>query len=126
MDKVILTDKTEFEVLENSSLSNIKINVEKSSDIKQVVHAFRDENLTSVTFTNDGETTSKYSNLKYDFFLCAPHLYEDGANDGTYDVSIFIRPKTEIEKTIEALKAQQELTAAAIDDLASTVAKEEA
>ena len=119
MDKVILTDKTEFEVLENSSLSNIKINVEKSSDIKQVVHAFRDENLTSVTFTHDGETTAKYSNLKYDFFLCAPHLSEDGANDGTYDMSIFIRHKTKIENAIEELKTQQELISGAIDDLAS-------
>ena len=126
MDKVILTDKTEFEVLENSSLSNIKINVKKSSDIKQVVHAFRDENLTSVTFTHDGETTAKYSNLKYDFFLCAPHLSEDGTNDGTYDIIMFIRPKTEMEKAIDELKAGHEVNAKAIDDLASTVAKEEA
>ena len=126
MDKVILTDKTEFEVLENSSLSNIKIRVKKVSDIKQVVHAFRDENLTSVTFTHDGEETDEYLDLKYDTFFCAPHLAEDRTNDGTYDVIMSIRPKTEMEKAIEELKAQQELTAAAIDDLASTVAKEEA
>ena len=126
MDKVILTDKTEFDVLENSSLSNINIRVKKVSDIKQVVHAFRDENLTSVTFTHDGEETDKYLDLKYDTFFCAPHLAEDGTNDGTYDVIMSIRPKTEMEKAIEELKAQQELTAAAIDDLASTVAKEEA
>ena len=126
MDKVILTDKTEFEVPENSSLSNIKIRVKSVSDIKQVIRAFRDENLTTVTFTHDGEETDKYLDLKYDFFLFAPHLSEDGTNDGTYDMSIFIRPKTEMEKAIESLKAQQELTAAAIDDLASTVAKEEA
>ena len=126
MDKIILTDKTEFEVLENSSFSNIKIRVKKVSDIKQVVHAFRDENLASVTFTHDGEETDKYLDLKYDTFFCAPHLAEDGTNDGTYDVIMSIRPKTEMEKAIEELKAQQELTAAAIDDLASTVAKEEA
>ena len=126
MDKVILTDKTEFEVPENSSLSNIKIRVKNVSDIKQVVHAFRDENLTTVTFTHDGEETDKYLDLKYDYFLCAPHITEDGANDDTYDIIMFIRPKTEMEKAIEALKAQQELTAAAIDDLASTVAKKEA
>lgn len=125
MDKVILTDKTEFEVLENSSLSSIKIRVKNVSDIKQVVHAFRDENLTSVTFTHDGETTAKYSNLKYDFFLCAPHLSEDGVNDGTYDIIMFIRPKTEMEKAIDELKAGHEVNTKAIDDLASTVAKEE-
>ena len=126
MDKIILTDKTEFEVLENSSLSNIKINIKDVSDIKQVVHAFQDENLTSVTFTHEGKTTAKYSDLKYDTFFCARHIAEDGTEDGTYDVIMSIRPKTEMEKAIEELKAQQELTAAAIDDLASTVAKEEA
>lgn len=125
MDKVILTDKTEFEVLENSSLSNIKIRVKKVSDIKQVVHAFRDENLASVTFTHDGEITSKYSNLKYDTFFCAPHLTEDRTNDGTYDVIMSIRPKTEMEKAIDELKAGHEVNAKAIDDLASTVAKKE-
>ena len=58
MDKVILTDKTEFEILENSSLSNIKFNVKSAGDIKQVVHAFQDENLKSVTFTHEGKTTA--------------------------------------------------------------------
>ena len=125
MDKVILTDKTEFEVLENSSLSNIKIRVKKVSDIKQVIQAFRDENLTTVTFTHDGEARDKYLDLKYDYFLCAPHLDEDGANDGTYDMSIFIRPKTKIEKAIEGLKTQQELISGAIDDLASIMANTE-
>ena len=122
MDKIILTDKTEFEVLENSSLSNIKINVKYIPDIKQVVHAFQDANLTSVTFTHDGKTTAEYSDLKYDTFFCAPHVAKDGTEDGTYDVSVSIRPKTEIEKAIEELKTQQELTSSAIDDLASTMA----
>lgn len=125
MDKIILTDKTEFEILENSSLSNIKINVKDTSDIKQVVHAFQDANLTTVTFVHDGETTAVYSGLKYDTFFCAPHMSEDGDEDGTYDVSISIRPKTEIEKAIEELKAQQELTSGAVDDLASTMAESE-
>lgn len=122
MDKIILTDKTEFEVLENSSLHNIKINVKDPSDIKQVIHAFQDENLTSVTFTHDGKTTAEYSDLKYDTFFCSPSIAEDGTKDGTYDMSISIRPKTEMEKAIEELKTRQELTAAAIDDLASNIA----
>lgn len=121
MDKIILTDKTEFEVLENSSLSNIKINVKDTSDIKQVVHAFQDANLASVTFTHDGKTTAEYSDLKYDTFFCAPHIAEDGTGDSTYDVIMSIRPKTEIEKAIEELKAQQELTSGAIDDLATNI-----
>lgn len=121
MGKIILTDKAEYEVLENSSLSNIKINVKDPSDIKQVVHAFQDANLTSVVFAHDGKTTAEYSDLKYDTFFCVPHIAEDGTEDGTYDVSISIRPKTEMEKAIEELKARQELTAAAIDDLASNM-----
>lgn len=121
MDKIILTDKIEFEVLENSSLSNIKINVKSTGDIKQVVHAFQDENLTSVKFTHKGQTTAEYSDMKYDTCFCAPHTGTDGTHDGTYDVSISIRPKTEMEKAIEELKAGQELTAAAIDDLATNI-----
>ena len=125
MDKIILTDKTEFEVLENSSLHNIKINVKDPSDIKFVINAFQDENLTSVTFTHDGKTTAEYSDLKYDTFFCSPRIAEDGTKDGTYDMSISIRPKTEMEKAIDELKAGHEVNAKAIDDLASTVAKEE-
>ena len=122
MDKVILTDKTEFEVLENSSLSNIKINAKSTGDIKLVVHAFQDENLKSVTFTHDGKTTAEYSDMKYDTCFCAPHIGTDGTEDCTYDVSISIRPKTEIEKAIEELKAGHELNAGAIQDLADMVA----
>lgn len=122
MDKVILTDKTEFEVLENSSLSNIKINVKSTGDIKHVVHAFQDENLKSVTFTHEGKTTAEYSDMKYDTCFCAPHTGTDGTEDGTYDVSISIRSKTEIEKAIEELKAEHELNAGAIQDLADMVA----
>ena len=122
MDKIILTDKTEFKVLENSRLSNIKINIKDVSDIKQVVHAFQDENLTSVTFTHEGKTTAEYSDLKYDTFFCAPHIAEDGTEDGTYDVIMSIRPKTEMEKAIDELKAGHEANAEAIDDLASNMA----
>lgn len=121
MDKVILTDKTEFEIFENSSLSNIKINVKSTADIKQVVHSFQDENLTSVTFSHDGKATAEYSDLKYNTFFCAPHIGTDGTEDGTYDVIMSIRPKTEMEKAIEELKTRQELTAAAIDDLATNI-----
>ena len=72
-------------------------------------------------FTHDGKTTDEYSDLKYDTFFCAPNVAEDGTKDGTYDVSISIRPKTEIEKAIEELKTRQELTAAAIDYLATNI-----
>lgn len=122
MDKIILTDKTEFEIADGASLGNIKINVKDVSDIKQVVHAFQDANLTSVTFTHEGKTTAEYSDMKYDTCFCASHTGTDGTEDGTYDVSISIRSKTEIEKAIEELKAEHELNAGAIQDLADMVA----
>ena len=117
MDKIILTDKTEFEIAEGASLGNIKINIKDVSDIKPVVNAFQDENLAFVTFTHDGNVTAKYSDMKYDTFFCSRHI----TDDGTYDVIMSIRPKTEMEKAIEELKARQDLTAAAIDDLASNM-----
>ena len=121
MDKIILTDKTEFEIAEGASLGNIKINIKDVSDINPVVNAFQDENLAFVTFTHDGNVTAKYSDMKYDTFFCSRHITEDGTDDGTYDVIMSIRPKTEMEKAIEELKARQDLTAAAIDDLASNM-----
>lgn len=60
--------------------------------------------------------------MKYDTCFCAPHTGTDGTEDGTYDVSISIRSKTEIEKAIEELKAEHELNAGAIQDLADMVA----
>ena len=122
MDKIILKNKTEFEIAEGASLGNIQIKAENFEAVKTITDAFTADNISEVTFTHNDDVSGKYTDLKSDGFTYAPNADEDG----TYTVTIRLRIKTEIEKAIDELKAGHEVNAKAIDDLASTVAKEEA
>ena len=122
MDKIILKDKTEFEIAEGASLGNIQIESKSFNEIKTITDAFSADNLKEVTFTHNDTVSGKYTDLKSDGFTYVPNT---DAN-GTYTVTVRLRIKTEIEKAIDELKDGHEVNAKAIDDLASTVAKEEA
>ena len=122
MDKIILKDQTSFEIVDGASLGNIHIKAENFDAVKTITDAFTADNLSEVTFTHNDAVSGKYTDLKSDVFTYAPNT---DAN-GTYTVTIRLRTKTEMEKAIDELKAGHEVNAKAIDDLASTVAKEEA
>ena len=122
MDKIILKNQTSFEIADGASLGNIQIKAENFDAVKTITDAFTVDNLSEVTFTHNGALSGKYTDLKSDGFTYVPNT---DAN-GTYTVTIRIRTKTEMEKAIDELKAGHEVNAKAIDDLASTVAKEEA
>ena len=122
MDKIILANKTEFEIADGASLGNIQIKSKNFDGIKTITDAFAENNIAEVTFTHNDAVSGKYTDLKSDGFTYAPNT---DAN-GTYTVTIRLRTKTEMEKAIDELKAGHEVNAKAIDDLASTVAKEEA
>lgn len=126
MDKIILRDKTEFEIAEGASLGNIQIQSKDFDGIKTITDAFTADNLAEVTFTHNGETSGKYTDLKSDGFTYAPNTDEAGKEDGTYTVTIRLRTKTEMEKAIDELKAGHESNAGAIQDLADMVAGGEA
>ena len=121
MDKIILKDKTEFEIADGASLGNIQIKAENFEAIKTITDAFTADNLAEVTFTHNGETSGKYTDLKSDGFTYMPNVGEDGSEDGTYTVTVNLRTKTEMEKAIDELKAGHEENAAAIDDLATNM-----
>ena len=122
MDKIILKDQTRFEIADGASLGNIQIKAENFDAIKTITDAFSADNLQEVTFTHNDVVSGKYTDLKSDGFT---YTTNTDAN-GTYTVTIRLRIKTEMEKAIDELKAGHEVNAKAIDDLASTVAKEEA
>ena len=122
MDKIILKDKTGFEIANGANLGNIQIKAENFDAIKTITDAFSADNLQEVTFTHNDVVSGKYTDLKSDGFTYA---HNTDAN-GTYTVTIRLLTKTEMEKAIDELKAGHEVNAKAIDDLASTVAKEEA
>ena len=126
MDKIILKNKTEFEIAEGASLCNIQIQSKDFNGIKSITDAFSEENISKVTFTRNDQTSGEYENLKYEGFSYMPNVGEDCAEDGTYTVTVNLRAKTAMEKSIDELKDGHEVNAKAIDDLASTVAKEEA
>ena len=125
MDKIILANKTEFEIADGSSLGNIQIEVENFDAVKTITDAFTAENIAEVTFTHNGETSGKYTDLKYDGFTYAPNTDEEGKEDGTYTVTIRLRTKTEMEKAIDELKAGHEANAEAIQELASIATESE-
>lgn len=125
MDKIILKNKEEFEIAEGASLSNIQIQSKSFDGIKTITDAFTADNLAEVTFTHNGETSGKYTDLKSDGFTYMPNMGEDGAEDGTYTVTVRLRTKTEMEKAIDELKAGHEANAEAIEELASITAESE-
>lgn len=122
MDKIILANKTTFEIADGASLGNIKIRSEDFNGIKSITDAFSEENISKVTFTHNDQTSGEYENLKYEGFSYMPNIGEDGTEDGTYTVTIRLRIKTEIEKVIDELKAGHESNAGAIQDLADMIA----
>ena len=121
MDKIILKNQTSFEIADGASLGNIQIKTENFEAIKTITDAFTADNLAEVTFTHNGETSGKYTDLKSDGFTYMPNVGEDGSEDGTYTVTIRLRTKTEMEKAIDELKAGHETNAEAIDDLATNM-----
>lgn len=122
MDKIILVNKTEFEIADGASLGNIKIQAENFDAIKTITDAFTEDNLKEVTFKHNNEASGKYTDLKSDGFTYALNTDEVGKEDGTYTVTIRLRTKTEIEKVIDELKAGHESNAGAIQDLADMIA----
>ena len=125
MDKIILKNQTSFEIADVASLGNIQIKAENFEAIKTITDAFTADNLAEVTFTHNGEISGKYTDLKSDGFTYMPNVGEDGAEDGTYTVTVRLRTKTEMEKAIDELKAGHEANAEAIQELASIATESE-
>ena len=126
MDKIILKNKTEFEIADGASLGNIQIQSKDFNGIKSITEAFSEENISKVTFTHNDQTSGEYDDLKYEGFSYVPNKGKNGTEDGTYTVTVSLRTKTEMEKAIDELKAGHESNAGAIQDLADMVAGGEA
>lgn len=125
MDKIILKDQTSFEIADGASLGNIQIKAENFEAIKTITDAFAENNLAEVTFAHNDAVSGNYTDLKSDGFTYMPNMGEDGAEDGTYTVTVRLRTKTEMEKAIDELKAGHEANAEAIQELASITAGSE-
>lgn len=121
MDKIILKNKTEFEVADGARLGNIQIKAENFEAVKTITDAFSADNLQEVTFTHNGETSGKYTDLKSDGFTYTPNTDEAGKEDGTYTVTIRLRTKNEIEKRLDSLEKGHIANATAIDSIITDI-----
>ncbi|MCB5479153.1 hypothetical protein LIP84_13140 [Roseburia faecis] len=121
-----MKNKTDFEIAEGASLGNIQIQSKDFDGIRSITEAFSKENISKVIFTHNDQTSGEYDDLKYEGFSYMPNKGKDGAEDGTYTVTVSLRTKTEMEKAIDELKAGHESNAGAIQDLADMVAGGEA
>ena len=121
MDKIILKEKTEFEVADGASLGNIQIKAENFEAVKTITDAFTADNLAEVAFTHNDEVSGKYTDLKCDGFTYVPNMGEDGAEDGTYTVTIRLRTKNEIEKRLDSLEKGHIANATAIDSIITDI-----
>ena len=117
MDKIILKNKTEFEIAEGASLGNIQIQSKDFNGIKSITDAFSAENISKVAFTHNDQISGEYDDLKCEGFSYMPNMSEDG----TYTVTVNLREKTEMEKAIDELKEGHEVNAEAIDYLATNI-----
>lgn len=121
MDKIILKDQTSFEIADGASLGNIQIKAENFEAIKTITDAFAENNLAEVTFTHNDAVSGKYTDLKCDGFTYVPNMGEDGAEDGTYTVTIRLRTKNEIEKRLDSLEKGHIANATAIDSIITDI-----
>lgn len=115
MQKIVFTDKTEFEILEGASLGNIIVKCNDFTALGNFTTALKKKgNLDSVQFKQDEQITGEYKKL-----LLSSSIYFNVDMDETGKVfaSFSLREKTETEKQIETLSQRADVTEAALQEV---------
>lgn len=116
MDKIILKNNAEIEVLQMPSLSNITVSVADVTAIQTLKDQLTADNLEEVTIKNDaGNTTGIYASL----VLQEPWTIK-WTDDGIL-TTFGLREKTDIEKQMETINKEQSVQNGAIEDLGAAV-----
>ena len=118
-DKLILNNKSEINIENASSLSDIKVISETKYEMISIWDMLTPENLKSVQFQNaDGVTIGNYKNL---ILNSDTSIVQE---DGIILTSFHLREKTEVEllkEEVNALKEGQEVHDGAIMDLGEAI-----
>lgn len=119
MEKIVLKDNTEIEILPGASLGETTVIVPDFADLKTVAEALTKEgNLDTVQYKSEEQVTGEYKDMKLEI----PLFREVGYTDDKKVVSTFtIREKTEIEKRLDKLEKGQAVQDGAILELAGVV-----
>lgn len=119
MEKIVLKDNTEIEILPGASLGETTVIVPDFADLKTVAEALTKEgNLDTVQYKSEEQVTGEYTDMKLEtpLFKSVDYTQEKKV------IAVFgIREKTELEKEVDEIKAQQAVQDGAILDLAGMV-----
>lgn len=116
MDKITLTNNTEIEVLQMSSIGSITVLAADVAAIQALKDQLTADNLEEVAIKNDaGNTVGIYEGL-----VLQDNWTIRWTDDGIL-TTFGLREKTEVEKQMEAFKAEQAIQNGAIDDLGTVV-----
>lgn len=115
MQKIVFTDKTEFEILEGASLGNITVLCKDFTALGKFTTALKKKgNLDTVQFKQDEQVTGEYEKL-----LLASSTYFNVDVDEANKVlaSFSLREKTELEKQVEELSQRADVTEEALQEI---------
>lgn len=121
MNKIILKDKTTYEITEGTGINAVTITVDSYEALKSIEEAFlKESNLEEVKFMIDDEVNGEYTNLKLLY-----KTFEDvfTNEDGKVVVTIALTEMTENDIAIRELQRGQSIQDSAIADLGDVVSE---
>ena len=116
MDKIILKDKTAYELLDGAYVGNIQIKANGMTIVNEISENFNSDNLSDVTITTNDVVSGKYTDLVSESFS-----YAKTEDETAYIVTISLREKTDIEKRLDSLEKGHIANATAIDSIITDI-----
>lgn len=101
--KILLKDKTTFDVLDTSTNYQLQVNYVSVEDVEELRAALTEDNLSEFSFTDaEGNVYGTYE----DYVFSGNVSYS--VSDGTYKATFSLRTKTTEEKQEEKIKILEE------------------
>ena len=116
MDKIILKDKTTYDLLDGAYVGNIQIKANGMTIVNEISEKFNSDNLSEVTITTNDVVSGKYTDLVSESFS-----YVKTEDETAYIVTISLREKTYIEKRLDSLEKGHIANATAIDSIITDI-----
>ena len=116
MDKIILKDKTTYNLLDGAYVGNIQIKANGMTIVNEISEKFNSDNLSEVTITTNDVVSGKYTDLVSESFS-----YAKTDDETAYIVTISLREKTDIEKRLDSLEKGHIANATAIDSIITDI-----
>lgn len=116
MDKIILKDKTTYNLLDGAYVGNIQIKANGMTIVNEISEKFNSDNLSEVTITTNDIVSGKYTDLVSESFS-----YAKTEDETSYIVTISLREKTDIEKRLDSLEKGHIANATAIDSIITDI-----